>query len=197
MTKLEAVNHVMRSVGMYNVPALDTGGKSEAGYIESLIDELDVEVQLEGWHYNVHLKKELAKDGSDRVALPTGAIAMWDARNQDWMDLTQIGQYFYDLDEETNQLEDVDTVDATVTFRFSWGCIPAPIRMYIAARAAVRYAENRIDNHGRRIYVLQQREKEACRRAQQFNNRSKEVNVLDSIDALNARGGRYPTRWGY
>lgn len=197
MTKLQAVNHILKAVGLYDIPSLDTGGKSEAGYIESLIDEVDLEVQLEGWHYNVHLKKELAKDGSDRVALPTGAIAMWDARNQDWMDLAQIGQYLYDLDEETNQLTNVDTVDATVVFRFSWGCIPAPVRMYIAARAAVRYAENRIDQHRQRIYVLQQREKEAERRARQFNNRSKEVNILDSGDARDARGNRFPTRWGY
>lgn len=193
MTKLEAVNHVVRSVGLPSTPALDTGGKSTYAYIEELIDELDMEVQLEGWHYNRHLKKQIARDVNNRVALPTGAIAMYDARNQDWMDLTQIGQYMYDLEEETNVL-DTD-VDATVIFRFSWGCIPAPIRMYIAARAATRYAENRmLKDH---IYILQQREAKVRRSAVTFNNRSKEVNVLDSVNGRDARGGRFYRPRGY
>lgn len=186
MTKLEAVNYVMTRMGMYHVAALDTGGASEAGYIEKIIDEVEMEVQADGWHYNRHRKRDIQRDSNDNIPVPTGTLAIWDTEDQNWMNITQLGGFLYNLDEETDVF-DTD-VDAVVTLRYQWACIPVIIRQYIASRAAVRYCENRGVRD--RIAILRDEESKRMGAAKRFNNRSRETNLLDTADARNVRGQR-------
>ncbi len=52
MQRLEAVNRILRGLGDPPVPALDTGGGSDAGEAETFLNESDKQIQTEGWAPN-------------------------------------------------------------------------------------------------------------------------------------------------
>lgn len=52
LSKLEAVNLLLREINRRPVTALDTGGQSDAGLAERQIDSFDLKVQAQGWHWN-------------------------------------------------------------------------------------------------------------------------------------------------
>jgi hypothetical protein len=52
MQRLEAVNRILRGLGDPPVPALDTGGTSDAGEAETFLNESDKQIQTEGWAPN-------------------------------------------------------------------------------------------------------------------------------------------------
>ena len=52
MTKLEAVNAVLRRIGLTPVSALDTAGNSATSQAERFLDDADIDFQSRGWHFN-------------------------------------------------------------------------------------------------------------------------------------------------
>lgn len=67
-TKLSAVNSILSSIGQRAVSALDA--TADATMAEQLLDEVNVEVQSEGWKFNTEVK-DLTADGSGYVILDT------------------------------------------------------------------------------------------------------------------------------
>lgn len=189
MTKLEAVNHVLREVGLAGTVALDTDGASNAAQVERILDLTELEVQTKGWHYNTRRGVTLARNGDDSISLPNAAITIDgdDTRIGLDPDVTQVGRRLYNLDDNANTF----TADLKVTYtlRFEFDCIPQPIQSYIAAWTAVRYN----DSYGRpeRRSTLYEAMRVAKAEAKRFDNDSEDVNCLRSGWAESARGSRF------
>lgn len=62
MTKLDAVQEILRRSGLYVPPALDTDGASAAANAERVLDAEELAVQSRGWHYNTRRKVQLSPD---------------------------------------------------------------------------------------------------------------------------------------
>jgi len=78
MTKLEAVNRILRATHEYPFAALDTGGVSTAARAETMLDEHDKLVQGEGWHCNKEVDVTLETADTTKVATAIAAGA-WTA----------------------------------------------------------------------------------------------------------------------
>ena len=207
MTKLEAVNLILRKCGSFDVPALDTGGSSTAARVENVLDAEELKIQMEsGWHYNTRENIALTPDGvTNKISVPTGCLQItanavkysrFQSSGPDGVsaghNITQIGTYVYDLANNTFEFTD-SIVLFRVRLRVSFECIPPVIREYIAEAAATRYCEQYMDDP-RKCRYLREQEMAAQTRARRFNNEAADVNILDTPSARRMRG--VSSGWG-
>jgi len=68
MTKLEAVNDMLLSIGESPVQQLD-GGQQDAAIAENVLDRASRRIQLKGWHANTLRSYELTKNASNQFVV--------------------------------------------------------------------------------------------------------------------------------
>lgn len=194
MTKLEAVNSVLRRVGKHPVAALDTGGISEAGRIEAVIDDVERQTQYEGWGYNRRTNVTLTPDtgNGNKITVPDGVISI-DVEDGT-RKVIQRGDYLYDLDNNTDAFG--AAVTATYTLRMSWCSIPPVIREFIVAEASSQW-----NAHFGRPQMQSRLEEQSMisrQRAFRDDQEAEDTNVFDTQEHRALRGHRlntiYPTR---
>jgi hypothetical protein len=189
MTKLEAVNKVLRSVGQYAVAALDTGGVTAAAEAEREIDTQNASVQREeDWAFNTRLNVTLAIDGGGKLTPPANTINIQLYNPQ--FNVIIVGGFLYDTIGNT----DVFTADqkATYTFLVTWLDIPESAQDYIVALAAEKLCEQR----GQRDRARDLREAVVTARGKAYNANTKatNANMLGTYQSNLMRGSRliYP-----
>lgn len=196
MNKLAAVNLILSKAGLNRVPTLDTNGNSDAAEAERVLDEEELRIQTEGWHYNMRENVELTRDdASEKIYLPVGCITI-DSDNSDaWRNITQIGDHLYDRDENTDEFEEGTTLLCSYTLRYSFECIPIEVRTYIAVAAAKTFVENRPLTREKfaRLQLLERDVDRARTTALQINGDREDANTLNTAGARAIRGGRSRT----
>lgn len=124
---------------------------------------------------------------TNRIAVPTGTLGIDSSKTDFEWNVTQIGAYLYDLDENTDQFDDTVTIEGE--FRMEWGCIPLYVQEYILAAATLRYATN-FGRFKDRIpgfrAELARRKFEALRK----DTDHRDLNVLSTAHATSVRGQR-------
>ena len=106
MTKLEAVNFILKRAGSYPVPALDTNGSSWASHAERMIDDEDLRIQTMEWHYNRRTNVTLSPAGDSKIYLPTGCLTIDSFGSSASRNVTQLGDHLYDLDENSETFDE-------------------------------------------------------------------------------------------
>lgn len=74
MTKLEAVNEMLEAKGLKRVAALDTGGTSDAGTAEYVLDRIDRRIQEMGWPENTELAQSFTAAAN---AITVASDTLW------------------------------------------------------------------------------------------------------------------------
>ena len=124
---------------------------------------------------------------TNRIAVPTGTLGI-DSSNASFdHNVTQVGAYLYDLDDNTNQFD--DTVTIVGAFRMEWGCIPLYVQEYILAAATLQYAYR----YGRFKERIPRFEREVGRRkalALREDVDNADINVLRTAHSKAVHGGR-------
>lgn len=195
MNKLQAVNRIFNKCGIGSVSALDTGGASLASEAERLIDSVSMEVQAEGWHFNIRTNVEVAPDGSDNIVVPSGTIAMDTDGESVNIDTAQVGDKLYNKDDNTDEFS--SSVYTEQTLAYSFGCIPFALKNYIVARAAVEFARVFKNMEPRLIRQLEGDMLKAKVEANRREVQQSDINVLqteESIAAVGKRRGCYDRR---
>lgn len=187
MTTLEGINEIMALCGHLPVPSLDTGGPSAAAMAEVCIVEAERHVQTQGWHYNTHKDLELTPDiVTSKIALPTGTLTIDSWGQSAWRDVSQVGGYLYDRDNNTDEFD--DNLFVKVVLRFEFPCIPQPVQDYIVTVAAIRYATMRqMADVARSLEPKMFRMRAEARR---FDGLSADVNLLNTPSAIRLTGDR-------
>lgn len=195
MTKLEAVQKVLINCGHLPVGSLDTNGASTASNVERVIDQVEEEIQGEGWHYNTRDGQVLTPDGmTDRIAVPTGTLAIDSTKEDCHSNVTQIGGFLYDHDNLTYEF--ANPIKVKVVIRFEFACIPPQVQQYIVAEASARFFSDyggrsmRGDPYKQR--VLEQRSIRAKGEARRFNTLASDVNLLQTAEANRLVNNRQP-----
>lgn len=191
MTKLDAVNMILTKAGLYRVSVLDTNGASDATEAERVLDEEELRIQLEGWHYNMREDVELTPDSqTSKIYLPTGCLTIDSDQGDSWRNITQVGDYLYDRDDNTDEF--TENLICSYTLRYSFECIPIEVRQYIAVQAACSFMENRPLTREKfaRLGLLREDAQRARTRALQINGDREDANTLNTADAMATRGGR-------
>lgn len=193
MNKLAAVNMILSKAGLNRVSTLDTNGNSDAAEAERVLDEEELRIQTEGWHYNMREDVELERDSaSGKIYLPVGCLTI-DSDNFDaWRNITQIGDHLYDRDENTDEFDEGTTLRCSYTLRYSFECIPIEVRTYIALAATKTFIENRPLTREKfaRLQVLERDVDRARLTALQINGDREDVNTLNTTSARRTRGNR-------
>lgn len=123
---------------------------------------------------------------TNRIAVPAGTLAIDSSHVSFARNITQIGTYLYDLDDNTNQFDDDITISGE--FRMEWGCIPLYVQEYILAKATVIYT--RRYGFKDRLPMLIAAERTAKTEALRKDLEHEDVNVLDTAHARATRGQR-------
>lgn len=191
MTKLEAVTKVLAAAGQRPPGSLDTGGSSDASEAERLLDEIDLEVQSLGWHFNTVDKETFSPNGSNQIVLGTHIIRA-DGYSLS-PDLTVRGVLLVDRSDNTTT-NFTSSVELTYVYRASWGCIPNEVQDWIAAEAALRFVEQRVNRTHPQYPVLRQRAHrnalEKKTHAWQGDIDQSDLNLLSTRDSIVTKGDR-------
>jgi len=187
MTKLEAINKIMRRAGLQPIRVLETDTASNGAEAERCLDDAELEMQSQGWNYNTYRDVTLSPDAMDNITVPTGTISIYpDSEYGESKNFTTRGEKLYDTDENTLLF----TADVTVRYiqRWHFDCIPFPVQDYITLVAASRFNEKR--GTPRIQSGIDTTAAVARVRAMQYNNKQAGTNVLNTAHSRRFRGER-------
>ena len=139
-TKLEAVNTMIGVVGESPVNTI-SGSSVPVSVVTALnvLDEVNREVQSEGWHYNTEYEYPLVRNASNKFTLPNNVLKI-DTPVDKYtdIDIVQRGSTLYDRKNHTDVFN--ADLDVTITFELTFEELPQQFRSYITIRAARKFA---------------------------------------------------------
>ena len=130
-TKLEAVNTMIGVVGESPVNTI-SGSSVPVSVVTALnvLDEVNREVQSEGWHYNTEYEYPLVRNASNKFTLPNNVLKI-DTPIDKYtdIDIVQRGSTLYDRKNHTDVF--TQDLDVTITFELTFEELPQQFRSYI------------------------------------------------------------------
>ena len=140
MTTLDAVNELLESIGEPPVTALDTGGTSDEGDAERILDR-EVKRQLtKGWVANTELDREFTRDGSNEIVLASILTVLGPSRNESrYRNLAIRNGKLYDRDENSFTFAESVKLDVVVDLPLTE--LPEKLAWYVVLEAAVAYQQ--------------------------------------------------------
>ena len=185
MNKLDAVNAVLRRIGLTPVAALDTTGTSVQAQAERYLDDADRSCQARGWHFNTRINVTLTRNVSNKIAVPANTYRIDTCDIDADKDVTVVGGYLFDIENNT----DVWTQNLNVSYvaKADFTDLPQTFADYIISEAA--YMFNRAHKKDKDLDPLLRAEVE--RRffeARREDNDRADINVLNTTDMAQVRG---------
>lgn len=200
LTKLDAVNLMLSSIGQTPVNTLDVQGIRDVAIAELTLDNVTREVLNRGWSFNTDNEWELAFTQDGEILVPAGVL---------WLDPVYHYQDFVVRDDNgtlklwdrENHTFDIQAnhqgpIKVNIIWAYDFEEIPNAARNYIAIRAARKFQANVIASDILYRFTAQD-EADALTDLQRLENRTKDRNWFRSgADAnLIATRIRNPRRW--
>ena len=153
-TELEAVNIMLAAIGESPVNTLTGTLPVDVKLAQTTLEEVNKEVQTEGWSFNTEINVELTRDGSNHIALSSNVLIV-DPNIHDHpdVDAIQIGLKLYDR--KNHKYEFDDDLKCTVVYFRTFNDIPEPAKRYINIKAARIFVDRLVSDEGLRTYTQQ------------------------------------------
>ena len=151
-TELSAVNSILGAIGQSPVSQLDYANP-EISFIYNILKESNIDVQTEGWLFNIEYHiKENVNASDNKIIIESDVIRIdntdeWD-RTRDFVrrkDSDGIWK-LYDRVNHTFEYPDDDYFHVNVIKLYKFEDIPAPFQRYITYKAAGRAAVQLVAN---------------------------------------------------
>lgn len=185
MTKLDAINAILRRLGLTPVSSLDTGGISTQAQAERYLDDADRACQAKGWHFNTRYNVEITQNGQGKIAVPASTYRIdTDATDSD-TDVSVVGGFLYDLGNNTDVFN--RNVRVTYVTHVAFTDLPQTFADYIVTEAAYQF--NR--GHKKDQSIDGMLRDEAARRwveAKREDDARSDTNVLNTSEMIQLRG---------
>tara|TARA_S200002703_G_scaffold153105_1_gene154270 strand:- start:647 stop:1243 length:597 start_codon:yes stop_codon:yes gene_type:complete len=143
LTKLEAVNVVLDSIGETPVSSL-TSGLPDAEAAEAKLDEVTTEVLAKGWHQNTNYNVKLTRNYLNKIVIPNTYIKVDTVGENKELNVTvrteQNVRYLFDLKEQTF-IFDTDPY-CNVVIKLDFPDLTPTMQLYIARKAARTFQES-------------------------------------------------------
>jgi hypothetical protein len=141
LTKLGAINRMAWWTNQLSYAALDTGGTSDAGRAEEMLDQVTTEILTAGLEFNVERGKEYTPSGSPlKITLGTEVLAVWGSGRHAYRHFDALNGYVFDVDRYSNQFPDATTICLDVVHNAStWDDLPPTAKEYIAWTACRKW----------------------------------------------------------
>lgn len=136
LTKIHAVNRILRTANVLPVSALDTGGSSMQARAEEILDEINIQVQSRGMQANTAKARDYSPTAS-QVQVSSDVLAVRGAGKDSHRNFTLRGDKVYDLDLDTLTISAAITIDVVKLISFE--DLPPAEKEYITNEAAIIY----------------------------------------------------------
>lgn len=187
LTKLDAVNRCLRSIGETRVESL-VSGLPDAEDAAELIDEITNEVLGLGWSFNTTAVTELAPDEDRKIELPENTARVMPAGRDRYRKLRiehvtdpEEAYVLFDVDADTTEFNRPVEVSLLKTYDFD--DLPLELANYIAARSARVFQENSMGSQALDAFTSR-REIEAWTRLLDYEAETSGANVLRDSPTL-------------
>lgn len=202
--KLDAVNAVLRRIGLLVVPSLDTGGTTVHAQVERTIDDAELRIQKIGWHWNtrhVTLEPDNGIISTKEVPAQRGPLLEIDTAGISAALGIEVGLDFSSPTGEGRlyKLSDGDfqfsgSIEAVVIERLPFEQIPGLFSSWIVAEAAFDMHRRHGGDRMRDEALIVERQ-QARVNAMRQEIRLADVNVLDSAHHRAILGRRRLPKW--
>ena len=180
LTKLGAINIVLTNIGMAPVAAIDVNNPMVAT-AQTILDEVSVTVQSEGWSFNTERRYPFAKDNDGRITIPSNVLAL-DVDGTSGFDLIQRGGFLYDKAGHTDVF--TESLELDVIWCFDFDDLPEAVKQYITIRSANLFAGRAVGSAEAVKYS--EREEAAARAAViEYETAQGDYNMLQSESGRN------------
>ena len=177
-SELDAINIMLGTIGESPINSLDAAtGVVDAVTARSILSEVSVQVQEEGWHFNTDYEYVLTPAlNTKEIYVPPNVIEV-DASKYDRNDIDVAirGNRLYDRKNKTFQFE--QTIKADLTTLLEFNEMPQAARHYITIRAA-RVFQQRVVGSDTLGSFTEQDEARALRSIKRYESRTADYNIL-------------------
>lgn len=186
MVKLDAINAVLRRVGLGPVAVLDTNGISAAAHAERFIDETSRSTQARGWHFNTRRSVKLDPDPTTlKIAVPGTVFHIDTDGDSSNVDVTVVGGNLYDLENNTDQWS--QSLYVTYVVLADFDDLPEAFADYVVSEAAYKF--NRYHKKDQALDAMLKDEVQLrWVRVKQAEDDLADVNVLRTPEMYQVRG---------
>ena len=156
MTKLEAVNMMLRKIGEMPVNTLVDAGYSEVSIALEILEQTNRDVQANGLSFNTDIEFDLVPDGNNFVYVPSNMLKLLNVYD---FDITVRGdgagnKRLYNKVDHTYEFTSNVTVDLTLELDFE--DVEFIYQHYIALKAALIFAnEKNVDEGEARLISIE------------------------------------------
>lgn len=194
-TKLQAVNTMLATIGSAPVNQLtgpNAPNSADVAMAMNTIDEVSLNVQARGWHFNREEDVTLTPDPVTKEIVVASNVLLVDVDypNNDGLDITLRGTKIYNKKTNSTQftgpLEKVDLVRV-----LEWDELPQAARYYIAIRAA-RIFQDRVVGSDKHHGYTQQDELIALSNLKKYEGETADHSIFDNYDVYRVIDRRYP-----
>lgn len=174
MTKLQAVNICLNSVGASSVEDVDAGGP-DAQMAADLIEETSAYIQSEGWTWNREVFK-LVPDKDKHIYLPANTINVDSVGVSKNIDVIQRGQRLYNKAENSYEFPQTE-IYVECIMALPWTDLPQAVRIFIAASSALVFQQRILSSESLDKF-LEQKAKDAWIKIVRADMRDADYNML-------------------
>lgn len=177
-TELDAINIMLGTIGEAPINSLEAAtGVVDAVTARSILNEVSVQVQEEGWHFNTEYEFVLTPELSTKEIFIAPNVIEADASKYDRNDIDVAirGNRLYDRKNKTFQFQQEIKADLTVLLEFNE--LPQAARHYITIRAA-RVFQQRVVGSTTLGSFTEADEARALRAMRRYEARTADYNIL-------------------
>lgn len=177
-TELDAINIMLGTIGEAPINSLEAAtGVVDAVTARSILNEVSVQVQEEGWHFNTEYEFVLTPELSTKEIFIAPNVIEADASKYDRNDIDVAirGNRLYDRKNKTFQFQQEIKADLTVLLEFNE--LPQAARHYITIRAA-RVFQQRVVGSDTLGSFTEADEARALRAMRRYEARTADYNIL-------------------
>lgn len=178
-SELDAVNVMLGTIGESPINSLEAAsGVVDAVTARSILAEVSVQVQEEGWHFNTDYEFVLTPTADTKeIFVPGNAIEVDTSQYDAQMDVAIRGKRLYDRGNKTYTFS--KTLKCDLTFLLEFEELPQAARHYITIRAA-RVFQQRVVGSDTLGSFTEKDEARALRSMRRYEARTADYNVLTS-----------------
>jgi len=152
-TELSSVNSILGAIGQAPVTRLyeEQNGElvfinPEIAYIYQILQEVNVDVQNEGWVFNREEEYKLTPNSNKTIEIPANVLRMDVSEGQVYRttDVVKRDGKLYDKLHHTFEFEKPLNFD--IVWKFPYEDLPSVFKRYITSRASVRAATQLVSN---------------------------------------------------
>ena len=190
-TELQAVNNMLASIGESPVSTLDTGTVVDADLAQTLLFNVNRQVQALGLHCNSEVDYPLSPNEDGEIILPANTLRVDEVYGASSRDLTQRGSRLYDRNNRTFVIDESVTLDIVMMLPFDE--LPEAVRWYIAVKASRIFVDKTMGDEALHAYSRQD-EMEAKRDFVKSQLKNRDASMLNSTFARSITGRQRVTR---